>query len=120
MASPTSAAETPAEFYGGKRLTLIIASGVGGGYDVYARSLARFYGRHVPGNPSIVVQNMDGASGLEATNYVANKVPRDGSVILATYNSLLLQPLLDNSQVQVMFDIPAMGWIGSKIGRAHV
>jgi tripartite-type tricarboxylate transporter receptor subunit TctC len=112
MAQPVSA-ETPAEFYAGKRLTLIVASGVGGGYDVYARSFARFYGRHVPGNPTIVVQNMDGASGLEATNYIANKAPRDGSVILATYNSLLIQPLLDNNQVQVLFDIPTMSWIGS-------
>lgn len=105
-------AETPAEFYGAKkRLTLIVAAGVGGGYDVYARSFARFYGMHIPGNPGIVVQNMDGASGLEATNYVANKAPRDGTVILATYNSLLITPLFDNKQV--LFEIPAMNWLGS-------
>lgn len=106
------AAETPAEFYAAKKqIRLIIASGVGGGYDVYARTLARHFGRHVPGNPTIVVQNMDGASGLEATNYITVKAPRDGTEILATYNSLLIAPLFDNNQV--LYDVPSLNWLGS-------
>jgi tripartite-type tricarboxylate transporter receptor subunit TctC len=112
IASPTPAAETPAEFYAAKKqIKLIIAAGVGGGYDVYARSLARHFGRHLPGNPAIVVQNMDGASGVEATNYMAVKAPKDGSEILATYNSLLVTPLFDKNQI--LFDVPSMNWIGS-------
>ena len=104
-------AQSVEDFYKAKRLTLIIASGVGGGYDAYGRTLARHFGRHLPGNPIVIVQNMDGASGLEATNHIANRAERDGSVFLATYNSLLIQPLFDNNNI--LFDALTLNWIGS-------
>lgn len=107
----TAAAEPVADFYQAKGLTMIVGSGVGGGYDAYARTLARHYGRHVPGNPSIVVQNMETAGGIQATNHIANRAPRDGSIILATYNSLMIQPLFNTNQIQ--FDPRTLSFIGS-------
>ncbi len=80
--------------YEGKQIRMVIGSGAGGGYDVYARFLARHLARHIPGNPTIVSQNMPAASGLAATNWAYSAAaPRDGSVILATYNALLDDPL---------------------------
>jgi tripartite-type tricarboxylate transporter receptor subunit TctC len=111
VASSSASAQSVAEFYRAHPIAMIVASGAGGGYDVYGRVLASYYGRHIPGNPPIVVQNMDLASGLEATNYVANKAARDGSVILATFNSLLTQPMFDNNNVR--YDVLKMTWIGN-------
>jgi tripartite-type tricarboxylate transporter receptor subunit TctC len=88
-----TAAAQPAP-YAGKQIRMVIGSGAGGGYDVYARFLARHLGRHVPGNPVIVSQNMPAASGLAATNWAYSSLaPRDGTVIVATYNALLDDPL---------------------------
>jgi tripartite-type tricarboxylate transporter receptor subunit TctC len=92
IASASAGAQTPS--YEGKQIRLVIASGAGGGYDVYARFLARHLPRHIPGNPTIVPQNMPAASDLAATNWAySTAAPRDGSVILATYNALLDDPL---------------------------
>jgi tripartite-type tricarboxylate transporter receptor subunit TctC len=87
-------AQSIAPVYAGKQIRMVIASGVGGGYDVYARFLARHLPRHIPGNPAIVSQNMPAASGLAATNWAYSAAaPRDGTVIVATYNALLDDPL---------------------------
>ncbi len=87
-------AAAQADTYAGKQIRMVIGSGAGGGYDVYARFLARHLARHVPGNPTIVSQNMPAASGLAATNWAYSAAaPRDGTVILATYNALLDDPL---------------------------
>jgi tripartite-type tricarboxylate transporter receptor subunit TctC len=106
-----ASSQSPADFYKGKRLNLIIASGVGGGYDSYARVLSRHWGKYIPGNPTVVVQNMDGAAGITATNHIANKAERDGTVVLATYNTLTIQPLLDNKGI--LYDSQTLNWIGS-------
>src|SRR4051812_22686152 len=90
-AIPTNGAAQ--ESYAGKQIKLVIGSGAGGGYDVYARFLARHLPRHIPGNPTVVSQNMPAASGLAATNWTYTVAPKDGSVILATYNPLLDDPL---------------------------
>jgi tripartite-type tricarboxylate transporter receptor subunit TctC len=79
--------------YAGKQIKMVIGSGAGGGYDVYARFLAKHFPRHIPGNPTIVSQNMPAASGLAATNWTYTVAPKDGTVILATYNALLDDPL---------------------------
>lgn len=104
-------AQSVADFYRSRSLTLIIGGGVGGGYDAYARTLARHYARHIPGNPAIVVQNMETGGGIQATNHIANRAARDGSVILATYNSLMIQPLFDNNNI--LFDPRTLSFIGS-------
>jgi tripartite-type tricarboxylate transporter receptor subunit TctC len=91
------AAGQPADApYGGKQIRMVIASGAGGGYDAYARILALHISRHIPGNPSIIDQNMPSAAGMQATNWAYTAAPKDGSVILATYNSLLAEPLYGN------------------------
>ncbi len=89
-----------AQVYKGKQIRMIIASGAGGGYDAYARILQRYLEKHIDGNPTIVNQNMPGASGMLAMNWAFNAAPKDGTVILATYNALLAEPLYGNPSVQ--------------------
>jgi tripartite-type tricarboxylate transporter receptor subunit TctC len=98
--------------YEGKTLRMIITSGAGGGYDAYARALAAHIADHLPGKPVIVSQNMPGASGMVGTNWAASDAaPRDGTVIVATYNALLLDPLFGNPQAK--YDPRKFEWIGS-------
>src|SRR5689334_11155791 len=90
----TSAAMAqPADkFYEGKTIRIIVALGTGGDYDNYARLASRWLGKHIPGNPTIVVQNMPGAGGLLAANHLANVAPKDGTVIGALHaNTTLAQ-----------------------------
>ena len=83
--------------YAGKQIRMVIASGAGGGYDTYARVLTRHLARHIAGNPTIINQNMPSAAGMAATNFAYSPAaPRDGTMILATYNSLLPEPLYGN------------------------
>lgn len=110
FASDPGAAQSPS--YEGKQIRMVIASGAGGGYDVYARFLARHLSRHIPGNPTIVSQNMPAASGLAATNWAYSAAaPRDGTVILATYNALLDDPLYGSPVAR--FDPLKFEFIGS-------
>ena len=74
-------AQPVAEFYRGKNITMLIGYTSGGGYDIYARVLSRHMGRHIPGNPSIVPQNMPGAGSLRLANFLYNAAPRDGTTI---------------------------------------
>jgi len=112
VAGPTPAGAQSAEsFYGGRNLTIIIPSGAGGGYDAYSRLLTRHLGDHIPGHPTIVNQNMPGASGIRATNYLYNVAARDGSVFGATYNTDLTEPLLGNASAK--YDPTRFEWIGS-------
>lgn len=106
------AAAAQAVSYEGKTLRIIIPSGAGGGYDTYARVLSAHIADHLPGKPTIVNQNMPGASGMIAVNWSAtDNAPRDGSVLIATYNSLLLEPLFNNPQAK--YDPRKFEWIGS-------
>src|SRR2546421_10480868 len=89
-------AQSPAEFYKGKIVELYIAYSVGGGYDLYARLLARHLGKHIPGNPTVVPKNMEGAGGLRLANWVYPAAPRDGTAIGATSRSVAFQPMLGN------------------------
>src|SRR6476661_4881962 len=74
-------ADDLAAFYGGKRIQMVIGWEVGGGYDIYARLLARHLGKHIPGNPAIVPQNMPGAGSRQAANWLYNVAPKDGTAI---------------------------------------
>ena len=111
FATTQVSAQSVEEFYKAKNLTLIIASGVGGGYDVYGRVLARHIGKYIPGKPNVIVQNMDGAAGLRGINHLANVAPRDGSVIQETYNNLTIQPLVSPRGTE--YDPLTLRWIGS-------
>jgi tripartite-type tricarboxylate transporter receptor subunit TctC len=104
-------AQAPEAFYKGKQIRMIIASGSGGGYDTYGRVLARWMQNYVPGKPTFVVQNMDGAGGLKATNYTYAVAPKDGTVFTATYNALIIEPLIGGHGVE--YDPLKFSWIGS-------
>ncbi|MDO9441999.1 MAG: tripartite tricarboxylate transporter substrate-binding protein [Beijerinckiaceae bacterium] len=104
-------AQPAAPFYKGKQIRMVIPSGAGGGYDTYARILSQHLVKHIPGNPVIIDQNMPGASGMLGTNWAASIAPKDGTVIVSTYNTLLLEPLFGNASVK--YDPRDFEWIGS-------
>ena len=104
-------AQSAEAFFKGKRVTMIIPSGEGGGYDAYSRLLARHLDRNLPGKPKIVAQNMPGASGLRGTNWLYQVAAQDGTVMGSTYNTLLTEPLLGNTTAT--FDPTKFEWIGS-------
>jgi tripartite-type tricarboxylate transporter receptor subunit TctC len=97
------------DFYKGKTVSLLIGYSVGGGYDAYGRLLARHLGKHIPGSPSVVPQNMTGAGSLKAANYVYSVAPKDGSVIGTFSRSMGIAPLLDKAE----FDSTKFTWLGS-------
>ena len=106
-----ASAQTPAEFYAGKSLDLHIGYSVGGGYDLYARMLARHIGKYIPGNPTVVPKNMAGAGSLRLANWLYNVAPRDGTVLGAISRGAAFDPLLDDKAPQ--FDATKFTWIGS-------
>src|SRR5204863_9335627 len=91
---PAAEAQGPAQFYKGKTVELYIGYSVGGGYDVYARMLARHMGRHIPGNPVIAPKNMPGAGSLTLANWLYGAAPRDGSVFGTIGRGIAFDPLL--------------------------
>jgi len=98
-------------FYAGKQLTIIAGSAVGGGYDLLTRLTARHLGRHIDGNPAIVVQNMPAAASLAATNYIYNTAPKDGTVLALIQRGMLLAKWTNPSGVR--FELDKLNWIGS-------
>lgn len=104
-------AQTPEEFYAGKTVELYIGYSVGGGYDTYARLVARHMGKHIPGNPTVVPVNMEGAGSLRATNWLYNAAPKDGTVFGTFARGAAFEPLLGQGQAQ--YDATEFNWIGS-------
>jgi tripartite-type tricarboxylate transporter receptor subunit TctC len=107
--SPARAAGVE-DYYKGRTVTLVIGYSVGGGYDLYARLVAAFMGRHIPGSPTIVPQNMPGAGSLKAANYLYSVAPKDGSVIGIFGRSMGLEPLLGSDAA---YDGTKFTWLGS-------
>jgi tripartite-type tricarboxylate transporter receptor subunit TctC len=97
------------DFYRGKTVTVLVGFTAGGGYDVYARLLGRHIGRHIPGNPSVVVQNMPGAGSLKATQYVYGVAAKDGLTLATVSRGMATDPLLNDAK----FDATKLTWIGS-------
>lgn len=95
-----AAADPIADFYQGKRMTILISSRAGSGYDVYARLLGRNLGRHIPGNPRIIPKNMPGAGGMRLLNHAYNKAPRDGSTLFTLHFNLPLWQAIGGSGVK--------------------
>lgn len=111
-AMPSAHAADPiADFYGKTPISIFVASGPGGGFDAYARVLAPHLRRHVPGTPNIIIRNMPGATGLVAMNYIYNSGPKDGSAIIASFNTAVLSPLFGDPNAK--FDPRDMDWLGS-------
>ena len=105
-------ADAVSDFYHGKQITLIVGYGPGGGYDVYARLLAQYMPKHIPGNPTIVVQNMPGAGSLRAANYIYNAAPKDGLFFGTFGRDIPLLGILGDNQA-VQFDGRKFTWLGS-------
>lgn len=99
------------DFYAGKQVSLYIGYSPGGGYDTYARVLARHIGRHIPGNPTVVPQNMPGAGSLTLANFLYNIAPKDGTVLGTIGRGLAMEPLLGGAGTR--FDATRYSWIGS-------
>jgi tripartite-type tricarboxylate transporter receptor subunit TctC len=118
LAATPARADDVADFYKGKRINLIVSYGTGGGYDVYARVLARHMSRHIPGNPSIIIQNMPGAGSLRGANYIYNVAPRDGTVFGTFARNIALLGLLKTNQ-NVQFDPVKFTWLGSSSSLAN-
>jgi tripartite-type tricarboxylate transporter receptor subunit TctC len=111
-----SHAEASADFYRGKTFRIIVAAAPGAAYDFVARALAASMGRHIPGNPSIVVENMYGAASLVLMNALYNKEARDGTVIGLPLSAIILEPrlrLLARAGGAVNFDLSKMSFVGS-------
>jgi tripartite-type tricarboxylate transporter receptor subunit TctC len=100
-----------ADFYKGKQIDLYIGYSVGGGYDIYARLLARHMGKHLPGKPVVVPKNMDGAGSLRLANWLYQAAPRDGTAFGTIGRGIAFDPLLGGQGAQ--FKATEFGWIGS-------
>lgn len=104
-------AQSPAEFYKGKTVTIVVGFSPGGGYDVYARLLGRHLGRHIPGSPDIIVQNAPGAGSLTAVRQLDATLAKDGRYMTAFNPALLLDSLVNPEKTK--FNFSNLAWIGS-------
>jgi tripartite-type tricarboxylate transporter receptor subunit TctC len=111
VAPPALAQDDVAGFFKGKTIRLLVGIGVGSGYDLNARLLARHMAAHIPGQPAIIVQNQPGAGSLTMTNALYNTGPFDGTVIGASFNGMPTTPLLQPGGAR--FDPVKLGWLGS-------
>jgi tripartite-type tricarboxylate transporter receptor subunit TctC len=111
-------AQPAVDFYKANRISIVVAAPPGGGYDLNARTLARHMSRYVPGNPTIIVQNMAGADGMIGANYVYNIAPKDGTVIGAGTRPVPFAPLFDSAGAR--YDVNRMQWIGSTASETAV
>ena len=111
VAAQPTRAETVEEFYKGKTINLFIGFEPGGGYDIYGRMLTRHIGRHIPGNPAIVAQNMPGAGSLRAAQSLYTVAPKDGTAIATFGRTIATTPLLAPASAQ--FDATKFNWLGS-------
>ncbi len=100
-----------ADFYRGKNLKIVVGYAAGGGYDLYARTLARKLGSYIPGQPNVIVENMPGAGGLLAANYIARRAPHDGTEMATFIQSLVLSARVGQSGVEI--DPRTLSWIGN-------
>jgi tripartite-type tricarboxylate transporter receptor subunit TctC len=108
---PQAKADVVAEFYRGRTVTLVVSSNAAGGYDTFARAVARYIGKHIPGNPTVIVRNMPGAGGMTAANFLYNNADKDGSVIGLVQNNTPFEPLFGTKEAR--YDPVRFNWLGS-------
>ncbi len=104
-------AQTVEEFYRGKTVKFVVGSNTGGSYDTYSRLLTAFMSRHIPGNPTLLVENMPGASGVKSAQYIGEIAPKDGTVIGMFNQSMPQRQMFEPDQVH--FDLAKFSWIGA-------
>lgn len=117
MAPAKGRADALTEFYRGKQISVVVGYGTGGGYDVYARLIARTLGKYMPGNPGVIVQNMPGAASLRAVNYLYNTAPRDGTVVGTFARDMPLLSIMGSPNAR--FDPLRLTWLGSSSSYAN-
>jgi tripartite-type tricarboxylate transporter receptor subunit TctC len=110
IATPASA-DAVSDFYSGKTVTVFVGYSAGGGYDTYARTVARHIGKHIPGNPSVIVKNRPGAGSMLLTNELYNILPKDGTVIGIIGRGLPMEPLFGTPEAK--YDPSKFTWLGS-------
>ena len=111
MCTSLAAADEVEDFYRGKTVTIIVSNPPGGGYDLLSRTIAPTLAKYIPGKPSVIVQNMPGASGILATNHLFTIAAKDGTVIGGISNTVPFEPLLGTAEAR--FDPLAFNWLGS-------
>jgi tripartite-type tricarboxylate transporter receptor subunit TctC len=117
LASPAHA-QSAEDFYRGKTVTILVGFTAGGGYDLYARLVGRHIGRHIPGNPSVVVQNMPGAGSMKATQYVYGVAAKDGLTLATVSRGMVTEPLLNAASPG--FDPVKFTWLGTVTSETSV
>src|SRR2546423_8958826 len=115
--APAAGQEDVGAFYKGKQLRFVVGSAAGGGYDLFARIVARHIGNHIPGNPNVIVQNQPAAGGVVMTNQLFAQGPKDGTVIGIPINGIPTAPLLQSG---TQFDASKLIWLGSTNREAYV
>src|SRR5437763_15323817 len=112
---PAGAADA---YFKDKQIRLIVGSAPGGGYDAYGRLLAQYMKQHIPGNPTIIVQNMPGAGSLVAANYIYNVAPKDGTAIGAVQGLTVLDPMIGTTGAR--FNSANITWLGTPTTETHI
>ena len=120
MGIAPASAQSVAEFYKGKTITFYIGYGAGGGYDLFARTIARHMPRHIPGNPAMLPMNMPGASSMILANHLAKRAPQDGTAIGAVNSALVFDTLFAGAESKAQFSGPDMTMIGNAVSSAAV
>src|ERR1700688_3943951 len=110
LLAATATAQTPGAF-AGKTVTMYIGFGPGGGYDLWARVVARHIGAHLPGNPTVNAQNLEGAGSYRAANFIYNVAPKDGTAMALISRDAVLGPLTGEPGAQ--FDATKFSWLGT-------
>jgi tripartite-type tricarboxylate transporter receptor subunit TctC len=118
LLAPASTLRAQSSFYHGKTITVIAAASAGSAYDLYARLMAQFMGKHIPGNPNFIVQNMQGAGSIIGANYIYGIAKSDGAVIGAIQPSIYFNQLL--KQAEVKYDWSKFTWLGSSDKSDHL
>jgi tripartite-type tricarboxylate transporter receptor subunit TctC len=111
LVTSVSLADEVANFYKGKQITFQVGFGAGGGYDTTSRIVARHFGKHIPGSPSVIVQNVPGAGSMKVANSVYNTAPKDGTVLAVFSSSVAMVPLYGKRKAK--FKTEKFEWIGS-------
>src|SRR5215813_5306483 len=118
LLATASPARAQPGYYAGKQVKMIIGLGAGGGYDLWARTVARHIGRHLPGNPTVIAQNMEGAGSFRAASYMANQAPRDGTVMALLARDASLGPITGSPGAQ--FDPTKFSWLGTTTTETNI
>src|SRR6476659_2774893 len=118
IAASTARADDTVDFYRGRTVNLIAGFNPGGGADTYARLVARHWGRHIPGNPTLIVRNMQGGGSVIAANHIYNVSPKDGSELGLFAGNITIDPLIGGTQHK--YDARKFNWIGAPSSDSNV